>query len=753
MFNFIAQGETKPNRFDFPKKNKEYHLKYGRFTLSDASGSNHRDFLAKYKINKDFYRGNQWVNKEDVEAFLKDDTNQDRNRIKIVHNLIRPLIEQFRGNAILLKINASAKSISKKAVNRRENSLSEKLLLTDIALEFPALGRLIKDSDKSVGDSQEETSEIHENLYIDSYVPVIDMLLQYVKDLNDLDSKQVRSASHLGLSGLSVIESFEHGGHQRYEVVEPDEFFFDNSARKGDLTDADYMGKMSGMLPTDLYETYQNITQLQREAIESFVAGKESNSNNGAFSGVSSSDGIGNINIGSTKIPVVHSYWRDHERKEAGYVLDEYGYPYLIYIGETVNNETGEPYTEDDLIDPPESPKNDRIFKGRKKRPMSIDVLRHCIFVPAEFIGQKGDKEDRVGDIVLDWGITDYQETEWLDLSNVKFPFKCATWGYIDGEIMSPVDDAINPQRFVNRVLSVAESQINNSGGMNIVIDKDSIDHQDGEAGLQRDIDNGKAISIRTKGRGVPNSIGTYDATPKQGTYNLFNIIPLMEGIIQKDTGVNEALRGESTGSDQLVGVTEKLIQRGSLMQEPFYSAISSLYLQVFQHTATVGKRMYIDNERELAIATGDNGVQILNLSKGMRNEDFRVFIERENDQESLKAQGDQLLNVFLQSGLIDEIVYSNLFSRSTPSQVAMALREQASKKIELRRQQAKQSQKDQQIQQQELARQDAVQQQALNDERNSRSIERLEDQNNKLEQIALKSELDSLNKQNNASI
>jgi len=745
MFYFSNEAVNKPNRLTTKDKDAAYHLQYGKFTLTDASTSLHQEFIAKTKLNKNFYKGNQWTFDEDVEAFLMDATKQTRNRIKIVHNLIRPMIEQFRGNSIRLSINASAKSVSKKAINRRERSLGEKLLKTRVAMEFPALGRLMKEADKSIGDSENETIEIHENLYVDSFVKTINSLIQYVKNLNNLDEKQTRVAQNLGLSGLAVIEGFEHGGHQRYDIVESEEFFFDRSAREYDLTDADYMGKCVGMLPTDIFEGYQNIDDDKREAIESYVSERQSNLNN-SVNGET-------VNVGSTKIPVCHSYWRDEEKKDAGYVYDEFGYPYLIYLGETENPRTGEPYTEEDLIEPPASPKNERLFKGKKKRSMYIDVLRFCVFIPFGAIGNPTMGKDKIPDIVLDYGLHPYQETEWLDLSNVKFPFKCYTWGYVDGEIMSPVDDAINPQRFINRVLSVAESQINQSGGSSVVVDKDAVDGPDGEDALYRDIDQGKPITLRTKGRGIPNSVGVYDATPKQGTYRLFDIIPVMEGIIQKNTGVNEGLKGESTGSDQLVGVTQLLIQRGSLMQEPFYNALTQVFLQVHQHTATVAKRMYIDNERELAIAVGDDGVEILELSKEMRNEDFRTFVTRENAEESLFAQGDQMLNVFLQTGMIDEKIYANLYSRSTPADVAMALRENAGKKIELQRQQAKQAQADQQIAAQQIAQQEAANAQFIENERKGRTIEKMEDHSNEMEKIALKGEIDAMNKTKNATL
>jgi len=747
MFYFSHQAVNKPNRFTFEGTDKQYHLEYGKFALTDASTSLHEEFIAKTKVNKNFYKGNQWTFTEDVEAFLMDQTSQTRNRIKVVNNQIRPMIEQFRGNAIRLKINATVQSISKKAINRREESLGKKLLKTRVANEFPALGRLMKASDQSIGDSEKETIQIHENLYVDSYVKTMNRLLRYVAELNNFEGMQLGIAQNLGLSGLGVIEGFEHGGHLRFEVVDSEDFFFDRSAKKFDLTDSDYMGKCPGMLPTDIYERYQDITDEERKSIESYVSDKQEGSGD-IVSDVTDSG----PRIGSTKIPVCHAYWRDQDKKDAGYVMDEYGYPYLVYIDETENPRTGEPYKEEDLIDPPESPKNDRLFKGKKKRSLYVDVLRYCIFIPFGILG-KSDQDsgkDPVQDIVLEYGMHPYQETEWLDVSNVKFPFKCFTWGYVDGEIMSPVDDAISPQRFINRVLSVAESQINNSGGTNIVIDKDAVDAADGEDQIQRDVDQGKPITIRTKGRGVPNSLGTYDATPKQGTYNLFNIIPTMQQIIQQSTGVNEGLKGESTGSDQLVGVTQLLIQRGSLMQEPFYNALAQIFVQAHQHTATVGKRMYIDNERDLAIATGDDGVAVLQLSKNMKGEDFRAFVKRQNADEQLFAQGDSMLQVFLSSGMIDENQYANAFGRSTPDDVAMLLREAAGERIELKRQQAKQNKADNdaaivEAQAQEQKNNDAIQ--AVKDER---TVERIEDRNHDLQKIALEGEIENINQRNN---
>jgi len=142
-------------------------------------------------------------------------------------------------------------------------------------------------------------------------------------------------------------------------------------------------------------------------------------------------------------------------------------------------------------------------------------------------------------------------------------------------------------------------------------------------------------------------------------------------------------------GSDQLVGVTQSLIQRGSLMQEPFYHGISKLFEQCYEMVATVGRNIYIDNEASLHMAVGDDAAQAIKLSKDIKNEDFRIFIERAQDDESQKAMADQMLMLFVEAGFIDQKDFANLYNRSTPDQVTKALRETAKARIEMERQQA----------------------------------------------------------------
>lgn len=691
MSLLISSQPNKPNRLDsekYPNKdtNKEYHLNYAKWAITSSQTSQHASWLARIKINKEFYKGDQWTFDEDIETFLNDGTGQVRNRIKMVHNTIRPMVEQFRGNASILKINATAKSISKLSVNRRDLALSVKLFETDLAREFPGLGNIMKANDAAIGENIQETTQIFENLYVDMYVKQMNSLMKYVKELNDLDKTQIKSAQNLALSGLVAMEAFEHGGHQRYREIESEDFFWDTDARRLDLTDAAYMGYVNPMDVSMILERYQ-LNQADAQAIEAYAS---TSNDTTAYA-----DTANTREYKTNRMPVYKVFWRDTQRIEYGYVEDEYGYPYLTKINHKEPGEEEPRYTDADLMTPPDSAKNRRLFKkGKKKRLLYLDSVRSCTFIPGEVVGKsqkakEAANNDKSYDIVLEYGMEDNQETDYYDLSNVKFPIKVETWGYVDGEVFSPLDDAINPQRFINRILSVTEQTINNSGGQSVIIDEDAIDPNSQDQ-IYADIQQGKPITVRTKGKGVPNTVGNYDATPKAGVYNMFNIIPTIKQMIQDTSGVNEALKGESTGSDQLVGVTELLIQRGSLMQEPFYSAITNLYVQLYQHTATVGKRMYIDNERELAVMIGDEGVEILQMAKDMRNEDFRVFVTRENDDITLKNQANQMLDVFLEKQLIDDKVYANLYNRSTPDDVTMALRSQAGLRIEAARQAAK---------------------------------------------------------------
>lgn len=727
MFFLIPNGQKRPSITE-KVKDEKYHLDFAKYCIGQSNNYTYDQWLQKIKKNKSFYKGDQWVDKEDLDVFLKDDTDQDRNRIKLVQNVIRPMIEQYRGNAIRMNINFKVKSISQQAINRRETALAEALFYSKLANNpNNPFGEDIK-KQKPVGDSEAETRAIVDNLYVDKYVEKINYLIDFVKERNNLDDKQLRIAEEMAFSGIGVIKTFPYAGHQEFKVVPSDTFFFDMSAREYDLNDALYQGELTEMGSSEIFEAFPDLDDKYRKFLENYSI------NFGTPEIDSSKENMNKIKTG--KIPVFTVYWKDGEYIEYGYVKDEYGYDYLTKINYIEEGQDKPKYTDKDLVKN-NSLRSQKLLNGQLKKKIYVDVIRTATIIPSEIFGTSANTpNEEIKDIVLDWGIAPYQETENIEYHSAKFPYKCYCWGFVDGEILSPIDDAIDPQRFINRVFSIAENQINNSRGSGTVIDGTMVDDQDE---VLRNMNQSKPVFIQAKGRGIQNAIGSYDTTIKQGTMVLYNIIDSVKNSIQQTTGVNEALRGESTGSDQLVGVTQLMIQRGSLMQEPFYNAMTMVFKQCYQSIATVGKRIYADSERNLAIATGDEGVEVIKITKDMIHEDFRTFVKRENSDEMLTNAGNQMLMTLFQLGLIDEKRVSNLYGRSTPDQVASAMRSFAKEKEEISRSQGKQMQQQQQMDQQMQQQQQSDMENMAYEQQAREDVNKAEDRNAGLKKEVLK--------------
>lgn len=701
MFFLISNGQNRPSILSV-NKDEKYHIDWARYCVGQANNELQNSFVRKSQLNKNFYKNNSWTTAEDLDSFFKDDTDQSRNRIKMRKNIIRPMIEQYRGNAIRMSINFKAKSISSQAINRRENALAKQLHFSGVANDPNNPWGPEMKAQYGVGDTEQETRDIFENAYVDEYVESINYLLGYISERNEFGEKQVRLAEELGLTGIGIMADYEYSGHHQFEVVKSENFFFDRSAKEYDLSDSEFMGELIYMNASEIFEQWPDLTHDQKAAIDNYAKNYRKSANDAADTQALNYSG---------KVPVFKTYWKDADVYEYGYVKDEFGYDYLTKINHVNEGEEKPRYTDADLIKS-KSQRAKRLLGDKLKKRLSVDTLRTAIFIPQEVmaLGGQSNQDLQYKDTLLEYGIVPYQETENLDFDSVKFPYKCYCWGYVDGEVLSPIDDAIDPQRFINRVMSITENQINNSRGSGSVIDKSMVDDQ---SELLRNINQSKPILINAKGRGVQNAVSQYDTTVKQGTMVLFNIMDAMGKLTQEITGVNEALKGESTGSDQLVGVTQLLIQRGSLMQEPFYNALTNIYKQCYQSAASKGKRIYADNERNICIAVGDTGAKVIKISQDMKLEDFRTFIKRQNSDEMLIESGNQMLLTLFStvnpdgSKIIDEKRFANLWGRSTPDEIGQALRQYAKEKQELQRSQSKLMNQQQVAQQQAAAAQE----------------------------------------------
>lgn len=706
MGSFIsAIVSQRPNRL-IPnnEKNEKYHLDWAKYaTMAGWQSAMRSQWVERTLRNERFYRNEQWKTQEDVDTFLKDQSGQDRNRIMFTMNMIRQLVEQYRGHALTMDINFRAENISPFSKTRREESLAEALFYTDVAKRNPYFKEGLKKR-LLIGDDAAESTLIFNNAFVDMLVPAINSLLDGVSKNNQFSEYiQLALAEQLAFSGLCVAYDFEYAGKQRFNPIISKDFFWDINARRYDLQDSEYMGFVEYLsAPQILESAVLELNQQAKESIENY----DKRIGNGFYD-------QGQVRSGQ---PVLTAMWRDTEPIWFGYVMDEFGVPMFCKINYIEPGESKPKYTDKDIVDPPKNERTDRIMRGKKKIRIDVDNIRFCRYVPWQASAQPITDKEKSIDIVLDYGLLPYQDTMYEEYRNVMYPFKAWTWSYIDGQVTSPIDDAINPQRFLNRVLSVTENQINNSGGAGLVYDSDLTDQSEEE--IINNVNQSKPIKMNTRGRGVNNAVGTYNAGISPATYEMFNLIPAIKGIVQGSTGTNEAMRGEALGQDQLVGVTQALLQQGSILQAPFYHSLVMVFKQMYQAIANRGKRIYLDNDYELINTVGDWNAEILRSTKTAKIEDFRVYVEMSQNPKMLMRAADQQLMLLKQLNMIDDNRFANLYGRSTPELVAQSMREYAADKNILAREQAK-AQAQQQEQMMQLAQQQEQQiQQQINDER-----------------------------------
>ena len=166
-FPFLsASAYTKPNKNDEKYKGlpEVYFSDYSKWAIFSSSISDHDEWLDMIELHKQFYKNKQWGTREDVESFLKDETGAERRRIQVVFNQVQPMVEQFRGNALQLAINARAESISSDVINRREFEWGKLLLKTQTANQFKNLGNVLRANNKEIGETEEESKEIFKKM-------------------------------------------------------------------------------------------------------------------------------------------------------------------------------------------------------------------------------------------------------------------------------------------------------------------------------------------------------------------------------------------------------------------------------------------------------------------------------------------------------------------------------------------------------------------------------------------------------------
>ncbi len=726
----LITNTNKPNRLEFSEEQKntdeKYNLDMAKWIINDANNTKYQDHVNRLQNCRSFYINKQWILDEDIEAFLKDDDGQDRNRLRVVMNYVQQMGNMFKGGLNQMDFYGRVKSYSPNVKTRKDAQLAKMMLYTDMAGQNESLGKYIRKT-YPVGKDETETSEIFENVYKDTLVRSMNDLLMYGINVNNFNRFRMELAEDLFCSGIVIMKPKCYGGEYVFDRVLAERFFFDRNCIRYDGSDAQYMGEWHKMLPTEIYERFSGISSETRLSIEKWVSTYSTR--------------------GSTRngrVPVFETYWRDCNEFDYGYVMDEFGQPILERINYLEEGETVPKYTDKDLIKNKELDKYQKAVlkikqsdKKKNKTKLVVDYWRYCFFIPQD-AGIPNVRNNQ-SDILLECGIMPYSEPNLYSPTNMKPPYKINQYIYIDGETVSPVDIAINPQRMINRFLSVFENQINNSGGSNLIYDPDMLEN---EQNFLDNVKRSEPAAIRTKGMPIQNVVGRYDNSIGAGAASLYNYATLFKTNMEQITGITDAVKGQTSNPDQLVGVMQLQIQRGSLLQEPFYAAIESCYLDCFQAIVTSGKRFYLDNKRQLIIAVGEEETTVLELTEEMRWEDFLVSIRRTAEPEKERLSIDTLIIQYIQYGLLDDISAANLIGRANADDLAMAVRDYAKQKLEMKRMLAQQQKQAANTQGQVMADQErkvlALQEKAKTDARYQDD----KDKNHEMDKIVLEHSL-----------
>ena len=685
---------NKPDRVNRSEEQKDekYHADYARYVASAVFSSKYQKFIEEYATNRRFYKNDQWWLEEDKATFLMDDTGETNNRIKVTRNFIQPMVEQFRGNAERMVFTSKVMSLSPLVKSKRDEMLNRLLMYNDVAKISPGFGQFIKKEFPNIGNTERETIATFENLYVDKYIQSLNNLLLNVREMNHMESFRKILAQDLALSGMGVMKPYIHSGHQRFKHVAVNNFGWDGEARMYNLSDSQFFAEQHFYMVSEVSEMYQ-LDPMVVKAMEQYVS---SIVNRGAGGTMYNTMG---------RVPAFECTWRDIVRDEFGYVYDRFGQVVLKRLNDMNVTEEDRVYDKDLLPYGDLTPFQKKVVKSNgkvSKANLYVDLWRYCIFIPAEVTGISLGG-NRIGDIVLEYGVLPYQEPDMYQPTNMVVPYKVGIWLYDDGEVVAPVTVAINPQRMINRFLSVLENQLNNSGGSGPILDKDVLDEVGGQEEATISIKRGKPLYISGKGMGVQNSVGQYNATVKESTLILSNLIQNYKQGVEEVTGVNDAMKGGNT-PDQLVGVMQLALQRGAIGQQPFYGAMQSVFQGCDQAIITSGKRLYIDNETELLDMIGGDGVATFRLSKDIRNESFRAALKIGLDPDLERRETDSMILTYAQLGLLDENRVSNLLGRASAEDVYMALREFNREKQEMKRIATKQAEAQQQQAQQAQA-------------------------------------------------
>lgn len=676
LFVPISYGPAPSLMLPPGKKDKKYRTDMARALVGGMDFSVINAFREQYYWNSKFASGDQWVKKEDINTFLNDADGAVRNRIKANINIVRQVLEKYRGTASQMTFNASLQSVSPLSKTRRDEAFAETMFYHKLAQTSSVFKQVIRGA-FPIGDSEEETAAVFNNYWVDGLLEGMNELMAFIAANNKFDRFTYIDAQDLALSGMCASIGYGTRRHLKFDRVRPDEILFDTQAQYPDMSDAGWLGRQMLTNPSQIFES----ADLTKEEMDAIERSARSGYGNFALAQQRSLTNAPRSVWGMMNVLCLEVYWRDGMWREYGYVKDEIGEPSwqcVNYIPPDASPDFKPKYTDADLISPddPLYPKTEAAWKaleGRKKRTSWSEVIRYNKFVPWEYLcGSERASLKDVPDIELEGGVYELQEYNPHDTSTVSFPIKISTWAIEDGRVIAPISDVISPQRLFNRCLSVIESQLNRSGGKGVGFDTSSLDQSMTPKQALVAIKNGDPLLFDNPPGGINQAIREYDAGIGASTQALFGVMGQFMDLARFVSATPEGVTGNASG-DTLVRVNNANIQGANLLDEVFYAALEDLIMQKYQFAAMAGKNWYAERPELLQDIVGNGNSAAILMAKDILLENVRAFVKRDNPEGVKRQQADGMITMFLQLGLLGQADVANLYNTATPEQVTRA--------------------------------------------------------------------------------
>ena len=640
---------NRPSRMESLKEEK-YHCDYADWIIDAMHCDKYNSFISNGFMNWCFYKGreHQWIFEEDMAGFFLDETGNPRHRIKMSWNLIKPIVNFYTGNIVRSEFRFKAESMNDLVKNKLDDVIERLFSYHDIIDKFPEFEKGIRER-VPLGKNKFETEELVRNSPVDEVSEAMNNMINILSDRVDMDKIKIRATKNMAIWGVAAYSGEVNNLQYRGKYIHPSQLILDFGAKEPDFSDASFIGYWDMEDASSIAEKYQ-LTSTELEKLENY-------SKNNFDSPTMRINNYMNV-FSPGNIPIMRLYWKDYSFKEIGWVKDDMG-----YIGLEVINEEGGKFKTSDLVSKKDLTEEQlSVTGGKTSKNTPIEEIRYIILSPKEIIGAS----ENGNHFVYEYGILDFQEEDKLMPESVKFPIKIQTYDYELGDILTPLDDVIDPQRLLNRLISISESHFNLAHGSGTIIAADAIDDEDGDIGISSKMSRGETITIdATKYGSVHNAISEYRTNVGDVPNQISPFIALIKNSIDSTTSVNDSMKGTQSPSNALVGVVRDQINQGTMVQEPFFYSISKFMQQVTENIAQVGRKVYSKYPKMLSLMAGDRAKDILVHIESMSLESWRISVERGDSKATEIDKANNLIFMLLQYQLIDQHLASKLLGKS----------------------------------------------------------------------------------------